>query len=86
MHTFLLHAFLSIPGPIYSCICREYTGVVYKRMSIFNLQRFIYNIQRVNEYFLQQKFAHIVTIGDNTSTTVYLRYKNHEAHIMVISS
>ena len=48
--------------------------LVHKQMSIFNLQRFVYNIRKFDEYFFNNKnLLSFVTIGDNTSTTVHLK-------------
>ena len=51
-------------------------------MSIFNLRRFVYNIQRFNECFLQQKFVPFITIGDNTSTTINLKSNYFNLKVM----
>ena len=60
-------------------------------MSIFNLQRFVYNIRRFNECFYNKNLLIFVTIGDNTSTTVYLKSNygivksRYEGDIVVIT-
>ena len=49
---------------------RVHNILEHKRMSIFNLRRFVYNIRRFNEcFFYSENLLICVTIGDNTSTT-----------------